>query len=204
MIKAFSAEAKVALVGAGWRKRSGDLYTLNLDDFVGWLALGRSTKYAPLGIWPNVGVRYQPLEALVAQLRGQKPHAYIPPTVSTNVGYLAPASAWYEEHVESIADVPRAVEAVVEAVDRYGRPWVMSLADPAVLALALVADRPRSASADYQLPVLLGMTGDRSGAIDRLDAGCATRADRSDPEADAYRAFARRARVWIDDEVART
>lgn len=79
------------LAELGFKKRAGDVFTVDLDeDVLGWLGLNRATEHRPAGeveINPVVGVRHQVVERIVAECRGEKFHAYQPPTVSTPLGY---------------------------------------------------------------------------------------------------------------------
>jgi len=70
------------------------VFTIDLAPHVlGWLGLNRATRHRAPGeieINPVIGVRFQEVERLVAELRGEKFHAYAPPTVSTPIGYVMP------------------------------------------------------------------------------------------------------------------
>lgn len=64
------------LANIGFRKLAGDVFTLALTpDVIGWLGLNRATQHRGLGeveINPVVGVRFQEVERLVAECRGEK------------------------------------------------------------------------------------------------------------------------------------
>jgi hypothetical protein len=85
LIDALSAAAKDRLTAAGWRKRSGEIYTYGLaDGFHAWLGLNRSTKYRPIAINPTAGLHYEPLERLMQELtrdsaRSPERHAGLAP-----------------------------------------------------------------------------------------------------------------------------
>jgi hypothetical protein len=70
LILAFGAAARDRMTAAGWRRRSGDIYTLDLGEgHLAWLRLNRATKHHQLEINPVMGLRYDPLERLLAELQ---------------------------------------------------------------------------------------------------------------------------------------
>lgn len=95
MTKAMNLDAALALLAKmGFKNRAGDVFTLDLAPGVlGWLGLNRGTQHHGPGeveINPVLGVRFQEVERLVAQCRGEKFHAYLPSTISSPLGYLMP------------------------------------------------------------------------------------------------------------------
>ncbi|MER6058920.1 hypothetical protein [Streptomyces albidoflavus] len=71
LITAFSTDTRDRMTSAGWRKRTGDIYTHDLGDgFHAWVGLNRASKHHPLKINPVVGLRYDPLERLLADIAG--------------------------------------------------------------------------------------------------------------------------------------
>src|SRR5688572_9579620 len=82
--------ATLALVGRGFRRRKRGVLTLPISKHVqGWVGLNTalSAREDALLINPVVGIRHDLVEQIVAEVDGDKPHAYAPPTVSMNVGY---------------------------------------------------------------------------------------------------------------------
>lgn len=197
VISTFSGAAKERLVVAGWRKRAGDLFTLDRGDFLGWLGLNRATKYEPLKVNPVVGVRHQPTETKVAELIGQKPHGYIPPTLSSPIGYLG-LGRFIEIAVADVADVGRAVDELATLVERDALPFIESNTTLDALVASL-SDRPLvpQAQAELRLPVLLAQVGRKNDALAYLADAVERRGNRNDPEARLYRDFAERATAWI-------
>ncbi|MDP9403981.1 MAG: hypothetical protein M3P85_11810 [Actinomycetota bacterium] len=115
VIAAFTSAARERFEDTGWRKRSGEIYTLDHGDFVGWLGLNRATKYEPMMLNPVVGVRHQPTEAVVSACMGTQPHAYVPPTISSPIGYLR-----LGRHLEvAVQGVDDAVRAAGELADLF-------------------------------------------------------------------------------------
>lgn len=150
-IRAFRAALRPLMVSSGWRKRSGDIFTFEHGEWLGWAAFGRSVKYRPLGIWANVGVRLQPLELLVADLARRPRHAYVPPTVMLNVGYLTPDHRWFEQEVSSPGQAPAAAAAVHAIVEEVGRPWIDKLSSLDAITAAVTA-KAGGEQADYRVP----------------------------------------------------
>ncbi|MYS24267.1 MULTISPECIES: hypothetical protein [unclassified Streptomyces] len=74
LIAAFSNTARDRMTGAGRRKQTGDLYTHDLGNgFHASVGLNRASKHHPLKINPVVGLRYDPLERLLADIQGPHP-----------------------------------------------------------------------------------------------------------------------------------
>jgi hypothetical protein len=191
VISAFSAAANDRLQEAGWRKRGGDVYTLDRGDFLGWLGLNKATKYDQLAVNPVVGVRHQPTEVTVAELSGNKPHGYLPPTLSSPVGYLR-LGRFYEIAVVDEADVARAADELAALLERDALPFIEGHLTVEALVASL-SERPLvpQEQVERRLPILLAHLGRVTEALNALAAGVEKRADRDDAEAEAYREFAR-------------
>jgi hypothetical protein len=204
VVKAFSAAARDRLVRDGWRKRAGDIFTRGDGDFIGWLGLNSATKYEPVGINPVVGVRHQELERQVALFMGRKPHAYIPPTLSSPVGYLRPEAAYIEVKVASAADAGEAAEQVAGLVRDHGEPFIAALSgeDAVLAALERGEYVIHRAHGEERLPVMYGLVGRESDARAALEAALASREGRTDAEAAAYRSFALAVERWLGESGA--
>lgn len=196
VVAAFSGAAQERLEGMGWRKRAGDVYTLDRGDLLGWLGLNRATKYEPMTVNPVVGVRHQETEAKVADLRGEKPHPYIPPTISSPIGYLR-IGRYYEVTVASVTDAARAADELANLIEQDAHPFIERHLTVAAIIDGLETERLSASPIEYRLPVLLTIAGDSERARQVLDAGVAGRANRVDAEAEQYRAFAAAAQRWI-------
>lgn len=197
VIDAFSASARSVLEADGWRKRRGDIYTLGDGDFLGWLGLNRATKYAPMKVNPVVGVRHQPTELTVAQLLGESPHAYLPPTISSPIGYLRPESKYCELTVESPGDADRAAGELGELLRAYAVPFIQQHSTTTALAAAL-RRRLTANPPEYRAPIAVALSGDLEAARSEIEAALEARTTRFDAEAERYRAFARAAQTWLD------
>src|SRR4051794_2937696 len=94
LISAFNAASHQRMKELGWRKLGGnEIFTRDLDEgFVAWLGLNRATRYHPLKINSVAGVRYEPLQLLLADLVGQDRNSAA--TLSKPIGYLTPSNTF--------------------------------------------------------------------------------------------------------------
>jgi hypothetical protein len=183
-----------ALAKIGLKKRAGYVFTLDLaPNVLGWLGLNRATRHHGPGeveINPIIGVRFQDIERLVAECRGEKFHAYLPPTVSSPLGYLMP-----ENKYMAWMFVPGGSEEVASdmanAIAMHGVPFMRS-------ALGLADVRPRlqdcfdpSNKLDYRRPVAALLAGDIEQAHALLENSLATLGARTDLAAEDFRRFAK-------------
>lgn len=173
LIAAFSAAARDRMTGAGWRKRTGDIYTHDLGDgFHAWVGLNRASKHHPLKINPVVGLRYDPLERLLADITG----ATSPPsaTIARSVGYLTPGNSFLQLQVTEPGDAERAADELHELVQTYGLPFARQHASTDALLTALraggnVPNPDRTRLLIPALHFLLGETNEtRSGLAQGL------------------------------------
>jgi len=176
---------------AGFRKRAGEIFTIVLaDDILGWLGLNYASHHREPGqiaVAPVIGVRHQAVERLVAELRQERFHEYVPPTISTRIGYVMPnhrEMTWEfggQYGTEAEADL---IAAVVD----HGIPFMRSL-----ISLPRILEAINDGFClypDYRLPAVLAVMGrliDARAAValtlDKLGA-------RNDPAAQQLRDFA--------------
>jgi hypothetical protein len=176
---------------AGFRKRAGEIFTIVLEEgILGWLGLNYSSRHREPGqvaVGPVVGVRHQAVERLVAELRRERFHEYVPPTVSTRIGYVTPARrdvAWEfggQYGTEAEADLMAAV------VD-HGIPFMRSLISlPAILE---AINDGLSSYLEYRLPVVLAVMGRHSDARTGVTGAVEKLGERDDAAAQQLRNFA--------------
>lgn len=191
MTKPVDLEPPLARIG--FKKRAGDVFTIDLAPGVlGWLGLNRATKHrasAEVELNPVVGVRFQEVERLVAECRGEKFHAYQPPTISSPLGYLMPQKkymAWVLAGGRS-----EEVEAdMINAIATYGVPFMRSVVDLHELRRRL---RDRSGVEHqliYRRPAAAAVAGDAEQARASLDEALAAIGARTDLAAMDFRRFA--------------
>jgi hypothetical protein len=180
------------LVQLGFLKRAGDVFTLELGgDVVGWLGLNRASRHRPAGeveINPVVGVRHQAVERVVADLRGEKFHGYIPPTVSTSLGYLM-AEHRYRAWVFRVQDRADQGAEMVEAVATYAVPFMRRMTDLSALCEELDRGVGYEHQLVYRRPVAWMLLGNAERAHQVLEESAAKLSVRSDPAAEEFRRF---------------
>lgn len=192
MAAAGLGELHHGLEAVGFRKRAGQVFTIEVTDGVlGWLGLNRASRHRPPGeveINPVVGVRHQAVEQIVAELRGEKFHPYQPPTVSTPLGYLMPGDryrAWI------ITDDAEEVAAdLVAAVECYAMPFMKSSSDLAALCRRLDERMGFDHQLVYRRPVAWFLSGDVDQASTLIEEAEADLGDRDDAAASELRQFA--------------
>lgn len=129
-----------ALTEFGLKKRAGDIYTWGDEEWAGWLGINKASRALEVGqvlLHPVVGVRSVSVEEIVARGRGEKMHAYIPPTYRIPLYWLMPERRSPDWVVTGGPDDGRVVAEVVDAVRKFGLPFVASLSDMAALEHAL-------------------------------------------------------------------
>jgi hypothetical protein len=202
-IVAEAVDAVSVLLGdLGFKRRQvAGVFTIDLGTGVlGWLGLNRATKRhsGAVEINPVIGVRHQEVERLVAELRGDRFHQFVPPTVSRPLGQLMPDggyAAWLFESGSTAA----AVE-LVRSVDQYGLPAMRSMNDLRELRRKIEEGWGFQHQLVYRLPVVIWLQGDAVSAIETLDASVGALGDRRDAAAEELRSFARVFRAYVSGE----
>jgi hypothetical protein len=177
---------------SGLRKRR-QVFTRHLsEDVLGWVGLNSAVHRGDgkLEINPVIGVRHQPLEALVAQLIGMKYHPYVPPTVSTPIGYLMPGkkyTAWlFESGVNHVSEV----EKMAEAINRYGFPFMQANTTlQALIDTMLHSGFGYPHQLAYRIPTAYLLVGEKTLAEQYVDDQLKELSDRKDLAAQQYRKF---------------
>lgn len=192
MSAALWADIAVRLQGLGFKKRAGVVFTRDVSgDVIGWLGLNRASRHHSAGefeVNPVLGVRHQGVERIVAELRGEKFHAYQPPTVSSPLGYLMPGSR-YRGWIVNAAEPDRDVEELVAAIGEYGVPFIESGSD--LTAVCELLDRGLGFEHQlvYRRPVAWMLAGDLNRAVGFVEAAEADLGDRDDEAAVELRSF---------------
>ena len=181
------------LARLGFRKRAGDVFTLDLAPGVlGWLGLNRATRHrAPgeLEVNPVVGVRFQEVERLVAECRGEKFHAYQPPTISSPLGYVMPEKQ-YRAWVLGPGRSEDVAADMANAIATYGIAFMRSVIDLAELRRRLEDRTGFEHQLTFRRPVAALIAGDIEGARALIDETVATIGARTDLAAVDFRKFA--------------
>ena len=178
---------------AGFKKRSGHIYTVDLSaDVIGWVGLNSAKKsMAPdeVGVNPVIGVRHQTVERLVAELCRDRFHPYVPPTVSSPIGYLLPECRYTEWLIRAGEEEP--AREMVGAIVRHGTNFMERRRDLGSLLEGLdrrpglqFGDRQ-----DYSRPVAWLLAGDAHRAREDIERSLVGLEPRSDPAAVRFRSF---------------
>jgi hypothetical protein len=163
-------------------KRGGVIFTRDVSpDVIGWLGLNRASRHTPPGefeVNPVVGIRHQGVERVVAELRGKPFHAYLPPTVSSPLGYLMPEARYRPWMVGSGPESADIIADMVAAIAEYGVPFMESNAS--LPRLCRLLDDRLGLELVYRPAVAWLLAGevDRAAAlIEEAEAGLGDRAD---------------------------
>jgi hypothetical protein len=181
------------LANLGFKKRAGNVFTIELaPGVIGWLGLNRATRHRAPGeveINPVIGVRFQEVERLVAECRGEKFHTYQPPTISIPLGYLMPQNK-YKAWVFAPEGAEHVAAEMVTAIAGYGVPFMRSVTDLAELCRRF-EDRPGfEHQLVYRRPVAALLAGDLMRARTLLNEATATIGTRTDAAALEFKKFA--------------
>lgn len=175
----------------GFRKRSGEIFTITVaDDVLGWLGLNYSTHRRSPGqaaVHPFVGVRHQGVERLVATLRREEYHQYLPPTAGTLIGYVMPVNrdiGWQFGGPHGTSEKTGLLAAVVD----YGLPFMRSLIRlPAILD---AINQGLCLYPEYRFPAVLEVMGRHDDARAAMARAIGELGQRDDAAAQQLRAFA--------------
>ncbi len=185
---------KPLLIERGFKKRAGHIFTIELaKDVLGCVGLNRATKHQAPGeveVYPLIGVRHQQVERIVAECRGEKFHAYIPPTVHTPLAYLLP-EARYTAWFFSPSTAAEAAEDMVSMIVAHGLPFMRSLIGLDKIQRAIDARTGYDHQLVYRRPVALLLAGDLARARQVLDESVAECGDRTDRAAVEFKKFAK-------------
>ena len=160
--------ARRELAAIGFRERKDKIYTRELDDeAIGWLGLNQATHrdHGAVAINPVVGVRHQAVEKLVAELAGRTLQPFVPPTAAIPLGYLTPHRYYREWLIAGPDEVDRVILEIVEAVARYGIPFIEE--NRSLKQLLRTLQRPNHGIAQnlaYTMPAGFALLGDHERA----------------------------------------
>lgn len=181
------------LAELGFKKRADDIFTRNMNrEVLGWLGLNRATKGRPgvLEINPVVGVRHQPTERLLAELREEKFHAYVPPTLSVHLGYLMPERRYIPWLFPEGEDPAKRARRIIQAVSEAGLPFMEENATLESMAATMEASGfgiPEQQH--FRLPVMYYLMGQKGRAEEYIENRLRELGERDDLAAQHYRSF---------------
>ncbi len=182
------------LADVGFRKRAADIFTRDLSrEVLGWVGLNRATRrrIGGLEINPVAGVRHQPTEELLAELRKNKAHPYVPPSLSVHLGYLMPKreyNPWlFKENKDSRPQSRRLVQAITE----YGVPFMEENSALEQLVSTIEASGYGIPEQNqFRIPVMYLLLDQRKTAQENIEKRLSDLGQRDDLAARHYRFFA--------------
>lgn len=188
------AALEAAIADLGYKRRKAGLFTRELaDDVLGWLGLNTATRSQPAGhvlVNPVIGVRFQKIEELVAEGRGEKAHRYTPPTLSTTLVKVTPGSSstnWVltgdENHNATV------IESINDALSTTGAAFMNEHAALEALLPTFERTCANDQSAAYRWPLalrLLGRPDDARAAIKQVRESLGSRDDLAANEQRAF------------------
>lgn len=209
-IRAFQSSAKRELLARGWRKHSGDIYTLDLgDEYFVWLGLNKATKYRPMSVNPVVGIGHSPTNDLLKRfaIETSGEMKFVRAILSQPLGRIRRIQRGEPlntpGHWELSLDLPdeadREVEVLVRNLEEYGLPFISRLANPLSMTDALRKGDYLPVK-DYViklLPAFLACTADVDEAVGELRRLVSERLEgRDDMAAQEFCRFAEAFEEW--------
>jgi hypothetical protein len=178
----------------GFTKRADLVFTSSLAPSVlGWVGLNTASKHLPSGVVavnPVVGVRHQALEGLLAQLLGEPAHRYLPPTISTPLGYLMPERTFMSWPIDTRPGSIAGIHELGTAIAESGLPFMVRAGNLEGLRRLLDEGYGPAHQTALRLPLARLLSGDEEGALATAHRYLDGLGDRTDPAAAAYRRFA--------------
>ncbi len=139
--------ASQELLNLGFKKRAGLTFTLDLNaETIGSIGLPTATyregREIVVVINPAIGVRHQPLEKLVAEIKGEKFHSYYPDTIATPIGYLLPKPpyrTWW--NFAEGCNNAKTVKDMISKIKKYAIPFMESHSTFETMVPLLIEER---------------------------------------------------------------
>lgn len=184
----------------GFKKRSAGILTKEVKDgFVGWLGLNSVKHKRGVEINPVVGVRCNELERILAMILQEKPHSYVPPTVSISLGYLMPERKYHSWTFAGNVD-EATFSDLTKAILRYGVPFME--VSSTINNIDSLLQSPKFAHMEhamYRLPLAKWLSGDAEGALKACDHYCRELGQRVDMVAERFKKFAAQIDSIVND-----
>lgn len=110
----------------GFVKRKGISILPVNSDVYGWIGLNTATRQIPdtMLVNPVIGVRYNPIHKIIAEVEKIKDEKYFPPTIAANIGYLMPKNQYYELVFEKGSDIAPVLQSLHDLVASYGLEFI--------------------------------------------------------------------------------
>lgn len=180
------------LEALGFKKRQGRIFTREFaNGCIGWLGFNRATKHHRADeyeVFPVVGLRHQEIENTISDLRGDKRHSYIPPTVSTPMYLLSSDRKYLTWTFEAEGPNDGATESLLAAITDLAVPFMDS---PSLLKICGLLDNGvgHDHLTVYRRPVAWYLAGQEAHALSILRETEISLGDRTDAYSVELRAF---------------
>lgn len=191
LVRQVLASADRLFSSTGYQRRQRGIFTIGIAEAAfGWVGLNRASASGAMELNVVVGVRIEAIEQLVCALNGEKLHPYIPPTLSTHIGYLMPSRGYKPWYVTDEAGCEDVVREIVAAVQKYGLPFMKEHATVDETFAAL-----RSGEYGFvgqrEFPMIAAaiLMGQKVDAESILEETLSSVQGRSDPAAEALRRY---------------
>jgi hypothetical protein len=118
------AAIEVECTNVGFKKRTNNYFTRKLTtDTLGLIAFN-FVKDGNMVVVPSVAVRHQPLERLIAELKGEKFHPYLGGTLASPLGHVPPLNKllWFQFPID--IDPNQRVQELVAVIRDVALPWM--------------------------------------------------------------------------------
>lgn len=186
---------KTALRAEGFGYRGRSWYEMRLGpDTLGVVTLASNSYLNDPAIYlsPSVGVTHEPLERLLSNLCGLPLTKFLPATISSSLGYLTPARKYITYAFLPDDSLESGTQALVEAIGRYGVPWMRDHQQPDVMLEDLLTLKYSTRDhARFRVPLIFYLKKDYASAHDWIDKGLAEIGEKRNAYNDHYRQFAK-------------
>ena len=114
------------LEGLGFKKRAGEILTKPVsDDALGWVGLNTLTQFEDtMDVNPMIGIRYQPIHAVIAKVNHTKVHPYETLTFGKNIGYLTSKNQFLGFEFNAGEDFAANAKSLGETIREFGLPYM--------------------------------------------------------------------------------
>lgn len=143
----------------GYAKSKHGLFHIEVTkDFFGWIGLNEGVHSDRININPFVGIHCMPIEKMLAKCKGRRYRVGEIATFADHFGYVAPEAPGYQFRFFRNEPVEPLAKQLVEVVDDFARPAVVSQANYGSLISLLKEREARGGGVPEALAVAYYMT----------------------------------------------
>jgi hypothetical protein len=117
-----------ALSVIGFKTRKRGILTFDIvDGFQGWIGLNTATRESPAAMYvnPMIGVRADAIQSIIARVNREKPHSYVPATITRNLGYFMPDQQFASYEFPYSEDASDRAAKMAQDVQKFGLPFMI-------------------------------------------------------------------------------